>query len=419
VSAPGLVESAKLLWPSCQVDVGRGRWAGSPRGVRAYALLPSAADPRLAVPLRPRAAAAAVARGQSAPGSTRAAARAWLMAVAFRTGTASLLLPGRRLVHDGGAAGLDRHLSDLLGRTVHLGIRVGPPRANRKPVLQVVDADGRLLAYAKLGTNPLTDRLVEAETATLGRLVATDLGELVVPTVLHAGRWQGHPLLVLAPLAVGRARAADSPDGRARLVGAMTSVLRTGVQAGDLGLCALGELGWWQRTCAAVDALPDTAAAARLAMVRDRLAESGRRILPSGAWHGDWNPGNFSVRPGAVLVWDWERYETGVPAGFDALHLQLSSALAGGVQPGQSAATAAQRLLADGARSTAPFGVDPADAALVAALYLWGLGVRYAADDQDGAGAAVGRLDQWLLPALEGALAAPAVATPDAGAREY
>ena len=373
----------------------------------------------LAVPLRPRAAAAAVARGQSAPGSTRAAARAWLMSVAFRTGTASLLLPGRLLVHEAGGAGLDRYLSDLLGSTVSLGIRVGPPRANRKPVLQVVDADGRLLAYAKLGTNPLTDRLVEAEIATLRRLVAADLGEMSVPTVLHAGRWQGHPLLVLAPLPVGRAGAADGRDGARRLVDAMKSVLRTGVQAGDLGLCALGELSWWQRTCAAVDALPDTAAAARLATVRDRLAGSARRILPAGAWHGDWNPGNFSVLPGAVLVWDWERYECGVPAGFDALHLQLSSALAGGAQPGHAAASAAQRLLADAAQTTAPFGVDPADAGLVAALYLWGLGVRYATDDQDRAGAAVGRLDRWLLPALEGALAAMAVATPDVGTREY
>jgi hypothetical protein len=388
--------------------------------VRAYALLPSAHDPRLAVPLRPRAAAAAVARGQSAPGSTRAALRARLMSVAFRTGAASLLLPGRLLVHDAaGGAGLDRYLSELLGRPVNLGIRVGPPRANRKPVLQVVDSGGRLLAYAKLGTDPLTDRLVEAETATLTRLAAADLGEVRVPAVLHEGRWQGHPLLVQAPLAVGRAGAGDSPDGAERLVAAMRSVLRAGVPVGELGLSALRDLGWWQRTCAAVDVLPDTPLAARLAAVRDRLAGSGSRILAAGAWHGDWNCGNCSVVPGAVLVWDWERYETGVPAGFDALHLQLQSALsAAGARPGQVARSAAGQLLARAARTTAPFGVDPADAELVAALYLWGIGVRYAADDQDAAGAAVGRLDQWLLPVLEGVGAVRPVATPDLHTRE-
>ncbi len=408
MSGGALADAATLLWPApARVHVIAGRRSGTARrqpGTLTYALLPGADDPRLAVPLHPRAAAAAVARSQAAAGSARAAVRNRLVATAFRTGAAGALLRGRLVVTqaEGAADGLDSALADLLGQDrVYVGIRVGPPRANRKPVLQVVSPRGRLLAYAKVGTNPLTDRLVQAESAALAGLANAALGEVRVPRVLHVGGWRGHPLLVQAPLPVRRA---GNPGGR-RLVDAMLAVARSGADAD----CEPARLPWWDRTCAAVDALPPGPTADRLAAARDRLAAaSAGRPVPSAAWHGDWNAGNCSVVAGAVLVWDWERYETGVPAGFDALHLQLQSALSQGVEP----ALAARAVLDAAAGLTGPFGVDPPDGPLVGALYLWGIGVRYAADDQDGAGAAVGRLEDWLLPALEtaGVAARPASA---------
>ncbi len=136
------------------------------------------------------------------------------------------------------------------------------------------------------------------------------------------------------------------------------------------------------------------------------FAGSSRR-LPAGAWHGDWNPGNCAVVRDRVLVWDWERYETGVPAGFDALHLCLQSAIGSGADP----SAAAGRMMAEAAELLAPFGVAPVDARLVGMLYLWGLGARYAKDDQVAAGAAVGRLETWLLPILHEALSAESAAS--------
>ncbi|MGZ4536476.1 MAG: hypothetical protein ACXVXE_13105 [Nocardioidaceae bacterium] len=398
-STRALLDAAALLWPapcSAQVRVGGGR--GGRSGARAFVLVPSADDPRLAVPLVPAAAAAAVAAGHSAAGSARAAVRDRLMTLAFRLGAAPLVLRGRLTVDvPAGAPALDDHLAHVLGRAVAVGVRLGPPRANRKPVLQVVSPSGELVAFTKVGTGPLTDRLVADESAALERLAATDLGAVRVPRVLHAGTWQGHPLLVQEPLPVRRA----GTDGdEARVTGAMVAVAGTGAGA-PLALC---DLPWWGRTSAAADALPATATGDRLRAVRDRLARSGHRVLAVAAWHGDWNAGNCSVVPGAVLVWDWERYETGVPAGFDALHLALQNALHRPAGPGAGlgVGAAAPRSVLDRAVAlTAPFGVAAPDARLVATLYLWGIAVRYAADDQEAAGAAVGRLDGWLLPVLE------------------
>jgi hypothetical protein len=380
----------------------RRLWSGQRRrgwpSTIVYALLPDAREPRLAVPVRPLAAAAAVARSQTAAGSTRAAVRDALVALAFRTGLAGLLLRGRLVVAQavGATDGLDHLLGELLGQRVCLGLRVGPPRANRKPVLQVVSRRGRLLAYAKVGTSRLSDRLVRTEAAALTALADADLGEVRLPTVLHVGVWEGHPLLVQAPLPVRRAGA---PGGR-RLTDAMVAVARTGQAAP----AELTRTPWWTRTAAEVDALPADDVGDRLRILRDRLHERARGTqVPVAAWHGDWNAGNCSVVPGAVLVWDWERYETGVPAGFDALHLALQTGLATLDRAGQPAdrTAAAQGVLAEAATLTAPFGVDPGAAEIVAAGYLWGIGVRYASDDQEAAGASVGRLGEWLLPVLE------------------
>ena len=403
-AARTLAEAAAVVWPApARVEVLRKRPTTAPdEWALTYALVPDAVDPRLAVPLRPWAAAAAVARSQSAAGSARAAARNGLVAAAFRTGVAGLLLRGRLVVTqaEGASDGLDDVLADLLGEPVCLGIRVGPPRANRKPVLQVVSRRGRLLAYAKVGTGRLTDRLVRAESQTLTALAGADLGEVRVPAVLHVGAWHGHPLLVQAPLPVrrcgrtGRA-AARRRDGRGRAHRRRSRRRAVPRPPGGSGppprwpLCrpATRPSAWRP----SVTCWPRAPPACRLAV---------------GAWHGDWNAGNCSVVPGAVLVWDWERYETGVPAGFDALHLALQSRLPGpATAPGadgvQARAAAARSVLAQAAGLTAPFGVADDAAELVAAAYLWGSASRYLTDDQEAAGAAVGRLADWLLPVLE------------------
>jgi len=399
MSTDALLEAARLIWPApASVRVtGGGSTGGASRAApvdadrtRSLVLLPSAANPKLAVPTHSRAAAAKVATSATAPGSLAASVRTRAMGLALGSGLGGRLLRDRLVVTlPPGATGLDDLLGELLHERVVVGLRVGPPRANRKPVLSVVTPDGRLVAYAKLGLNELTDRLVAAESAALTRLGAIDLGDVVVPEVLHAGRWQEHQLLVQSPLPVRRSKGAGVD---LRLEAAMVVVSR----AEGVTQAPLSAATWWTRTTRAADRLPEGESRSPLLAIGAALGEQADRVLPMGGWHGDWNPGNCSVVPGSVLVWDWERYETGVPLGFDGLHLRLQASIGAGATP-RAAATA---LLTDAAVLLAPFGVLPADAGLVAQLYLWGLGVRYATDDQAKAGAAIGRLGEWLVPVL-------------------
>ncbi len=403
MTAEAVLSAARQMWPA-PATVSLGTPASLPAGSRRqeFVLVPSAANPKLVVPVGPHAAAAAVVRSATAPGSMRAAARTALMSLGLRSGAAPLLLRDRLVVDlPDGAPALDDRLGDLLGREVLVGMRVGPPRANRKPVLQVVTPSGELVAYAKLGVNDLTDTLVAAEGQALTRLAAAELGDVRIPVLLHLGTWGTHALLVQSALPVRRSRRGDAVAARTNA--AIASVAR----AEGVTQTALGDLPWWRRTTDAVAALAPSESADALAEIGRHLEQSADRVLAAGCWHGDWNPGNCAVLPGVVLVWDWERYESGVPVGFDVLHLRLQTALGAGVDP----LAAARQLLTDAAALLAPFELLAQDASLVAMLYLWGLGCRYLQDDQAGAGAAVGRLQTWLLPTL-----AQACATTGAGA---
>ena len=84
------------------------------------------------------------------------------------------MLPDRVRV-EGGGESLESMLSTALGRRVHLSLYVSPPRAVRKPVLQLLDDDGRTVAFAKLGLGEFTSALVGDEATALRRLARAGL----------------------------------------------------------------------------------------------------------------------------------------------------------------------------------------------------------------------------------------------------
>jgi len=123
--------------------------------------------------------------------------------------------------------------------------------------------------------------------------------------------------------------------------------------------------------------------------------------LSFGAWHGDWTGWNMASIAEGLLVWDWERFTQSVPAGFDALHYQLQTAVIRRRQPPPDAAAECMRAAP---AALAPFGVPAAEAHLTGVLYLAELSVRYLADRQAEAGARLGRPSTWLIPAIEEAM---------------
>ncbi|MFC0029869.1 hypothetical protein ACFFMM_10070 [Micromonospora chaiyaphumensis] len=382
-----LGELAGLIWPEPAEPALR-------RGGAGWVVVPSASRPRLLVPTGSgRAAASAVRHSTEAVGRKAKLVRQGL-ATAFRLGLGPVVFRDRLVVTGGG---LDAYLAEVLGEPTLVSLHIGPARANRKPVLQLLAPDGRALGYAKLGVDPLTRALVDAEAAALRRLADLPLGPVAVAGVRHHGDWHGHALLVQEALPVRLPRATPTAAEAAERA-AMVAV------AGCLGVRRRSWAGsdHAARLADAVDALGARPEAGRLRTVLKTVADLDPTVA-FGAWHGDWNGGNSAaLADGRVLVWDWERFEADVPVGYDALHRAVQTAIGNdGVEP-----TEAARALITGAdRSLAPFDSAGRGADLVAVLYLVELAARYLRDRQAEAGARLGHVDTWLLPAVEEHLA--------------
>jgi hypothetical protein len=387
-----LDELCAVLWPPpAAVTVGpqASSECASP-AEEDYLVVPHARQPRLVVPRQGQAAAAAIA-GFNVGRSRRARLLSGPLSMTLRAGAGGALLKDRLVVRDA-AGSLRRYLSDVLGQDVLMSFQIGPARANRKPVVELVDHHGRRLGYAKLGVNELTRDLVRHEAGVLQQLDRARTRAVTVPAVQYVGRWRDADVLLLRPLPAVRHRL-RRPSG-SRMRAAMTEV------AGIAGLTfsPLAESQYWTALCGGFAEIGQPGEA--FGEVLDRIGERlGETILTFGSWHGDWTRSNVAPYKDTVLAWDWERFDTGVPVGFDALHYRLNHAIWTARRPPELAA----RATLDRADSLVePFGVRAGSAAtrLTTLLYLAELSLRYLRDRQDAAGAWLGEPQRWLLPAL-------------------
>lgn len=348
-----------------------------------FVLVPDATAPRLLVPLGSRRVAAAAVRRYAQPAARTARMKRDLAALALRTGADRVLLRDR--VSAGGAESIAAHLSRRLDRELVVSVHIGPSRANRKPVLQLLSPDGETVGFAKLGVNRLTRALVRAETTALVTLRHVGLSTVDTPRVMYSGRWRGHQVLVQEALPAWRRRYPD----RARLVEAMREV------AGCLGIvyAPLASSAYAKNLGERLSTVDSIALESALAGLTDRRGDT---VLGFGSWHGDWAPWNMAMLADRVLVWDWERFTTDVPVGFDAVHHALQQRL----ERGAGARDAVDETVARAPELLAPFGVPVDAAGVTALLYLVDLAARYLADRQAEAGARLGVLGSWLLPVL-------------------
>jgi hypothetical protein len=164
----------------------------------------------------------------------------------------------------------------------------------------------------------------------------------------------------------------------------------------------LGSTAYWGSLRERVDRLPDGPGAEQLQALVPRVAEDcGDVPVTVGAWHGDWTPWNTAADGDALLVWDWERFGPAVPTGYDTLHWRLQSDLVNSLD---DPAASAQRCLDTAPTTLAPLGLAPRAARATAVGYLTELATRYVTDRQAAAGARLGDVDGWLLPAVAGAV---------------
>ncbi|HEX6447013.1 MAG TPA: hypothetical protein VF053_18100 [Streptosporangiales bacterium] len=388
-----LAEVAGMLWPApVRVHAGRGRGSRRARPFAEYVVLPHLADPRLVLPLRHPRAAATLARGYAEATSRAGRARGHALALAAASGAAPVLFRDRLRIETETARPdtIETVLGELAGRSVTVGMHVSRPRANRKPVVHALTPDGELVTVAKVATNELTHELLDAEETAIRLVSGRPRRTFTVPTVVGSCPWREVDVLALSPLPVDAPRV---PFDVRRLATVAVEIAATaGLESARLPRSAY-LTGLRKR----IAELPDATADRLRPVLELVLDRHGDRPLVFGAWHGDFAKTNLAMLRDTVLVWDWERHESGVPLGFDMVHYHAQQRmLAPGEDVGAFVATLPDRV----APSLAAVGLDGHEARTVTRLYLVEIVTRYVHDRQDEIGT-LGSVLPRLLTALE------------------
>lgn len=278
------------------------------------------------------------------------------VAGALGAGFGALLGPRRRLVAAPDEDLLIDRLAEALGEPGLLFAGTARPcREFVTPVLQLLRPDGRTVGFAKLGWDVVTDSMVVNERDALDRVARVGVPGLRVPAVRWAGTWNGHAVLVTAPLPSGMARLRDDapiPTAPLRALAELDGPLRRSTLAGS---------AHWAAARAA--ALGDPVLEARLEHIERTWGEVE---LDLGRWHGDWVGWNLGSDRDVLHAWDWAYSAPEVPFGFDAIHFAyLPRQVLGGLDPDRASEAAAPAAAA----ALAALGIPEESRAALLALH--------------------------------------------------
>ncbi len=382
-----LVQTVQRLWPDAeQVDLlrrGEHRPVASSGEVQELAAVPDARSARLLVPVGRRSTAAALARYSSALSIREVAQR---MAVgAVTTCVGPVMLGDRVRIVEPGPDNIASVVAGIVGQPVTLSLGIGTARANRKPVLGAFDLHGHPVAFVKIGDTPASVAHVAREADSLVEVGRHRWSTIEPPSLLDRVHWRGLDVLVMTAL---RPRPWQGRDGRWPIPDAAMDEL---CDVFDGGVTAVASTPLWSRTVDAASRLRDGARSSRLLEALDRVAASAGAVeVALGAWHGDFAPWNMARHGDRLQLWDWERFEVGVPRGMDRYHYAVNTLAR---EHGFDAPT-----VTEGLRLGAP-GASSTDSA-VAAAYLAALAVRYLAGVEEDGGEIVTRRADVTLAVL-------------------
>lgn len=401
-----LLSTVQALFPDGAVELrhgGRGRSAQSlGDGSVELAVVPDAARARLLIPAGHRAPSRALARYSSALGARETLERAAVGVATRAVGTR--LLPDAITVERSGSDDVLGLLADVLGHPVAISLGVGTARANRKPVLGVLDQRGRLVAYAKVGDTPVAREHVRGEAAALRRIAAPSWRSITVPSLLAEREWNGMLVVVMSALDTAPMRPARHPALAPEQ--AMSEIVR----AFDEGWMELADTPLVHRMLARAATMSASDTTRTLTAALEQLLERhGDQRVRVGGWHGDFAPWNVARRRGRLAVWDWERFGTGVPEGLDRVHWAVNVRTR---ERGFQVDTVRDAVAES--RRTAPAG--PGRTALPGEVHLAALACRYLAAAEGPGGAAIASNAVVVLEALVAEIGRTAPGTGPRGA---
>lgn len=280
----------------------------------AYLSRPSAAEPHLLVPLGSAAVASAALHRYHDNRSLKERFVGIAAQTVARLGQLERG-PGQRV--DLEPFAMIQQLARVLNEpNLNGAITIGPPRRNRKPVVQLLRPNGETVGFAKVAWSTFTKELIANEGFWLKQVDGKMPKGLIAPKVLFegpvltaSGSATESTVLVTGPLETSPFSRRRSPlelgtiAELARCVGSQDSYVRDLPQVKEAASNAVGDL------------VP----------VRTIIERHGDTRLETAMWHGDLTPWNTATNLDGMSIWDWEFAGAHRPVGFDAMHIRFET----------------------------------------------------------------------------------------------
>ena len=202
-------------------------------------------------------------------------------------------------------------------RAAHVACFTGTDGPHRKTTLQIMDACGAILGYAKISRASHVRPYLRNEAAMLTRVAALGLTTADVPTLLSVRDDEAVTMLVTDSLKSSSHTAPLKPRAEhQRFLNELRA--KTERQGGGATLDALEKR---MLVLASVGGAEWTGRIARMAALLRPVQDE----IPVCLAHGDFTPWNTFLQGGRLYVFDWEYANLAWPVGFDLAHFLLAT----------------------------------------------------------------------------------------------
>jgi len=215
------------------------------------------------------------------------------------------------------------YIKEILGRQdITFGISLGTPGPYRKPVIQVITSDGKILGYVKVGWNEATNKLVRHEVQVLETLAQLSPLSFLIPRVLYNGYWEGRFLCIQS------APEGTQQESSTKLSAIHFDVLKE-LAAFKVNQIPLQKSNFWITLRQRIEHVPN--AYYRGVLKQGIMALESRlerdAFLPFHFRHGDFAPWNTKWVDGRLFIFDWEYASDEAPPAWDLFHFLVQSML--------------------------------------------------------------------------------------------
>lgn len=194
-------------------------------------------------------------------------------------------------------------------------VSLGTPGPHRKPVIQVMDLEGKILGFAKIGWNEVTKELVRHESKMLQFLHQQNF-PFKVPRILYTYDDSNWNICVQEP-----------PSPYSYTQSAPQSLCEDYINV----LCAFADKGvrwepleetsFWNCIITRAQQIQSNYWHRMIARTMETIREQWRnRKVPLHLAHGDFTPWNAMLVDERLYLYDWEYAEEWAPAGYDLFH---------------------------------------------------------------------------------------------------